>query len=743
MNTKKDSPQQASYSSLRTSLFFQSFFLLAIAIVASTATAFALSWSELRSRSLSGLSALAESKANMFDATLASQREALSLYGRSLSTMSTDAITRTEGFRGLIHFPAKGEPTLLAGEVVPSEIESHVPNNFRFQQQTRFVPVVRDTSWDEYLILAPAQKDGIPDGVIVARFLTRPLAASITQVDSVGGTAEVLFVIDRGGEPLVLRGASTRNSAEFVIASADAGSDPVVVQALQGGTGIAEGKDYAGIPVVVASRSITSVGWAILVKVDRFEFMRPILRLAMNIVGIGFMLVFLLSLSTFFMSRRIVRPLTELAHKLQHLNTETWDYAPSIHTGNELELVDVVAVDLTGRLKGAYVHLEELVQERTQDLHKELAEKAAILASLGDGLIVSDADGVVKYMNHAASQLTGYTSDSSVGLHAHEVITLLNASGEALKHESHPVSFVMSNKASFAPRVDPQFTLRDQRGTHTAVHILASPILQEGICIGAVMTIRDMSDARRIDILKSEFISLVSHQLRTPLSSMRWYLELFTDDKPQMNDEQVECVTQIGLANTRMNNLVNALLNASRIELKKFQVAPTVVQVAHVLNVTIQTLALQLERKRIHVERNGVDDLPSLNTDPNLFALIIDNMISNAVKYSPEGASITVSGERDPETQSVLVRFNDHGIGIPLEEQKRIGQKLFRGANALQSDTDGNGLGLYISRLSAEAIGADISFQSETGRGTTFTVRVPIAWTGTKTLPSPQKEDQK
>lgn len=718
----------APRTSLRTSLFFQSFGLLTIAILASTAGAFALSWSELKGRSLTEISSLAEGKGSLFEAELARQRENLSLLGRSFANGDFSSVTSNDGFISLIHFPLSGEPEMLAGVTSVDEIVSELPNNFRTQQQTRFVPIVRDTSWERYLIVTPFTRDAKADGVLVAVYDTRPLASSVTNVQSVGETAEVLFVIKRDGQPLVLRGAAGSGGADFVIASRYAGNDQFVLASLAGDTGIAEGNDYAGIPVVVAYRPMNSVGWAILVKVDRYEFMRPLLRLAMNIVGIGLMLVVLLSLSTFFMSRRIVSPLIALAEKLHALDPKTWQYAQTIHTGNELEFVDATAVDLTARLRTAYDHLEDLVRERTKDLHKELAEKAAILASVVDGLVVTDADGVVTYMNQAAAKLTGHPTEDAVGMHAHEAIVLVDSHGELLAHEVHPISLVMDGKSSYAPTVDPQLTLRRNEKSHIAVNVLAAPILQDGTCTGAVLTMRDMSDARRIDILKSEFISLVSHQLRTPLSTMRWYLELFEDDRPQMTADQAESVMQIGLANTRMNNLVNALLNASRIELGKFQITPTTINIAHILNITAQSLDLQCTKKDIRIERVGIEDLGELKTDANLFALIIDNLLSNAVKYSPEHSVVTVRAEIDTDKGQLNLSFADQGIGIPIEEQKRIGQKLFRGTNAHMSEADGNGLGLYISKLAAEAIGANITFDSTEGKGTTFILRMPLTW---------------
>jgi len=726
MSSRLQSSTARAYTSLRTSLFFQTFLLLTIAIVASTTTAFILSWHELRSRSEVELGTLAEAKAGIFETTLSAEREALSLLGRSFESLPITTISSTDGFMGLAFFPLEGEETVLAGAINTQQIQESLPINFRSVQHSRFIPQFHDDGWSSYLLSAPLTREGKREGVLIAVFDTEPLASRLTDVAAFGKTAEVLFAINQEGVPLVLRGANSTNGTHFVTASADAGKDSFVRRALAGQNEVSEEKDYAGISVVVASRSLPSVGWSILVKIDRFEFARPFFRLALNITGIGFILVALLSLSTFVMSKRIVRPLEDLSHKLIGLETKKWNYERSIYTGNELEQVDVSAFDLTQRLRGVYEHLEELVAERTKALSKELAEKAAILASMSDGLVVTDTNGKVTYMNHAAETMTRLTRLDTQTLEAHEAVTLFDIAGTRIGERDHPLDIVLREKKPYSPFKDPQFYIRRDLSSHVAVAVLAAPILDGEQCLGAVLSMRDVSDARRIDILKSEFISLVSHQLRTPLSTMRWYLELFGDEPPALSAEQKEYIEQVALANTRMNHLVNALLNASRMELGKFQVSPEGVRFTNIFHRIQRALSIPLQQKNIEIVTNNLESIPLLHTDKNLIEVIIDNLLSNAVKYSSDESKVTVSAKMDATKRIMHIAFTDTGIGIPEEQQRQIGQKLFRGTNARMSDTDGNGLGIYISKLAAEAIGARLTFESAEGKGTTFTLHLPV-----------------
>lgn len=725
MPPKQTQTPEAVHGSLRTSLFFQTFVLLTLAIVASTGTAFMLSWHELRSRSNSNLETLAQAKAGMFEATLASQRESFSLFGRSASTMSISSVTGMQGFRALIQLSPDEEPVLLAGVADISGIQELLPNNVLTIEQTRFLPVVTESAWDSYLLITPLIDEDGRSGTLVVLFDTSPLAGLLSDVSSVGDTAELLFAIQKTEGPIVLRSATSGNDIHFVLASADAGKDPFIEASLAGRTGISEGKDYAGIPVIVASRSLSSVGWAVLVKVDRFEFMRPLIRLALNIIGIGFMLVVLLSLSTFIMSKRIVAPLEDLSQKLQGLETKKWKFERSIFTGNELESVDAAAFDLTKRLRGTYDHLEQLVAERTKELKKELAEKAAILTSMAEGLVVTDEHGVISYMNPAAEKLIGYSGHGAKGLRAEDALVFLTESGEP-NAEMHPVSSVLQTKVAFLSSLENPLAIRRTRDAIVTVQVSAVPILLGSECVGVAAVIQDVTEARRLDFMKSEFITLVSHQLRTPVSSMRWYLEMLEDDQKSFSDEQKEYVQQIELANTRMNHLINALLNVSKIELGKYQITPSTTNIAEILLKTQQSLALPLKQKAIKIISHGIDIVPDIRTDQNLLGLILDNLISNAIKYSPEGSTVTIRAFQDLNEKTLLLSFADQGIGIPESEKKEIGQKLFRGTNVRLVDTDGNGLGLYISRLAAETIGARLTFESSEGKGAIFTLHLPL-----------------
>jgi signal transduction histidine kinase len=227
--------------------------------------------------------------------------------------------------------------------------------------------------------------------------------------------------------------------------------------------------------------------------------------------------------------------------------------------------------------------------------------------------------------------------------------------------------------------------------------------------------------------MKTEFIGLVSHQLRTPLASLRWYLEmLLSQDAGPISKEQLLYVEEAMLSSTRMLQLVNALLNASRLELGKMELHTERIELPKFLENIVRALQLNLARKKLSVEivvDPGADT--AVQSDQNLLQLIVENFLTNAIRYGTEGTKVTARVSEDKEKKTRTISVTNLGIGIPPEQVQYIGKKLFRATNAKLAETDGNGLGLYLSNAAAERIAAKLSFVSEEGKGATFSVTVP------------------
>ncbi len=240
----------------------------------------------------------------------------------------------------------------------------------------------------------------------------------------------------------------------------------------------------------------------------------------------------------------------------------------------------------------------------------------------------------------------------------------------------------------------------------------------------------------RTDKAKNEFVSLASHQLRTPLTAVSWSSEhlLKNADEP-LSANQRELVSQIHESNHRMINLVNTLLSLSTIDLGMIQMKPTSTDVRTLIMDVHKEVRAQCEPKGVTLTEEFDADDHVIWADPEMFRMVIQNIITNAVVYTPKGGSVTVvtksldswkfmNGRRIP-SGSLLISVKDTGCGIPKREQAKIFSKLFRAGNAQKTHTDGTGLGLYIAKAVVDAMDGFIWFTSEENKGTTFYVAVP------------------
>ena len=234
------------------------------------------------------------------------------------------------------------------------------------------------------------------------------------------------------------------------------------------------------------------------------------------------------------------------------------------------------------------------------------------------------------------------------------------------------------------------------------------------------------SSNKDIDKAKNDFVSLASHQLCTPLSAINWYSEmLIAGDAGKLSDEQKEYAEQIYQSNRRMIILVNALLNISRIDLGTFSIEPEMVDLTIIANEVLKDLPPVFRKKKVNIIKKYSEKLKKVNVDPNLIRIIFQNIVSNSIKYTPEGGTITL--EISPHKDKLLISIIDNGCGIPKEQQAKVFTKLFRADNVRRLETDGTGLGLYIVKAIVEKAGGKIWFESEEGKGTKFYINLPIS----------------
>jgi signal transduction histidine kinase len=214
--------------------------------------------------------------------------------------------------------------------------------------------------------------------------------------------------------------------------------------------------------------------------------------------------------------------------------------------------------------------------------------------------------------------------------------------------------------------------------------------------------------------------------LRTPLSAIGWYVEmLLSGDAGKLQDAQMDYLKEIQHGSKRLVDMVNSLLNVSRIELGTFMVEPKPTNPLEIAEAVIGEVKSLIEKKQLVLEREFAKDIPILQLDQHLSQIIIQNLLSNSIKYTPDKGKITLSiGIKDA---ALGIKIKDTGIGIPKDQQQHIFEKLFRADNVRSTDTDGTGLGLYMVKQIVTEIGGTINFTSTLNKGTTVLVLLPLA----------------
>jgi len=227
-----------------------------------------------------------------------------------------------------------------------------------------------------------------------------------------------------------------------------------------------------------------------------------------------------------------------------------------------------------------------------------------------------------------------------------------------------------------------------------------------------------------IDKQKDELLSIVSHQLATPVSSVKWYLEMMKDgDLGPLNDEQIKHVTSMQEVSTNLSDLVSMILDVSRIQLGRMHIEKQDLDLKTFFHSILEIIEPKAIEKKVTLMKNIPENFPPAKLDNRYTHMTIENLLSNAVKYTPENGTVTFTVTLDGNMMHCSVK--DTGVGIPKGEQDKIFGKLFRASN-VRNTVDGNGFGLYVAKGAVEAQGGKIWFESEEGKGTTFFVDLPL-----------------
>jgi two-component system phosphate regulon sensor histidine kinase PhoR len=338
--------------------------------------------------------------------------------------------------------------------------------------------------------------------------------------------------------------------------------------------------------------------------------------------------------------------------------------------------------------------------ERRANLSEaELQRFEYIFANIDDGVLIMDDDRRIQLMNKAMRVAFDLPSTGFRDKSVTEVI-------------DHPDLSVLLNRAHSSPLKYHEINFDDGRIYNAQYTPLKG--------IGSVVTTQDISYLKQVDRVKSEFVHTVSHDLRSPLTSVLGYTELVGRVGP-LNEQQNEFLDRIRSSVKNITTLVDELLDLSRIE-SGFDTRREIIHLENILNFTLDTLEGQFKVKELTVKLDVDEKLPELRGNPIRLRQLMDNLLGNAAKYSPKGGDISVS--LHAEDNQIILRVADQGVGIPQSERERIFEKFYRASN-VPGNVVGTGLGLAIVKSIVDSHQGRIWVESTKGKGSTFFVVLP------------------
>jgi two-component system phosphate regulon sensor histidine kinase PhoR len=461
----------------------------------------------------------------------------------------------------------------------------------------------------------------------------------------------------------------------------------------------------------------------LLAAVDEpFGGKRPLLWLAAAVAGLAALLL------AFWLAQRIAHPLQDLTKAAEQVAQGNFEHRIYANKGDEV-----------GELAGAFNQMTERLAGQFAQLEEDRQQLRTILSGMVEGVIALDAGQRILFANERAAQLLDFQTPSAVGRKLWEVVRL-----RALQD-------VVRRALAGSEPAQEELTLAGSAPRTLTVHAARLP---DGPARGAVLVLHDTSDLRRLERLRQDFVANVSHELKTPLAVIKACIETLIDGAADDPTHRKPFLERIAEQADRLHALILDLLSLARIETGEqvFDFQP--VSLAPVVTACLERHRARAEGKQQQLaahsppDQNGrmevrdqesashTADARASSLPPSISATtvavwadyeavseILDNLVDNAVKYTPERGSIAVSWRA--ENDQVCLEVADSGIGIPESDLPRVFERFYRVDKARSRELGGTGLGLSIVKHLVQAMNGSITATSKLGQGTTFSVRLP------------------
>ncbi len=485
------------------------------------------------------------------------------------------------------------------------------------------------------------------------------------------------------------------------------GTRPEVRAALAGGVGrdrrtsatINVSLLYVALPIVDGGRPIGVIRVALpltavtssYAEIHRVMLAGGVVALAVAF-GIGL-----------FVAGRVTKPVVQMQAIARQMSEGDFTVRAPIRSPDEI-----------GSLGRALNGLAARLREKIHDLGHEQAKATAILDGMIEGVIAVDGRDVILLMNERARSMFGL--DATRGERKPFLEVIRNAELHEVFRESRA-----AGEGSVSHR-----ELRLASPVERRVQVNAVPLRLAADEVGVVMVLHDVTELRRLEQVRTEFVANVSHELRTPLTAIQGYLETLLSGALEERENARRFLDIVFRHTERLGRLLNDLTDLSNIEMGRvsLKLAPT--RLDEVVDAVLAIMGPKAASGRVTLQSRLSSDLPSVLADRDRLVQIVINLVDNAVKYTSEGGRVTVQAQQPADSQ-IEVDVIDTGVGIPSADLPRITERFYRVDKARSRELGGTGLGLAIVKHLVFAHGGQLRIESEPGRGTTVRVTLPVA----------------
>lgn len=485
---------------------------------------------------------------------------------------------------------------------------------------------------------------------------------------------------------------------------------PEISEALKGKTGkTARYSNTLKVELLYIARPVYrdgSVIGAIRLSRPLYEINTLLRKLYFNIfVGVAIGLIFSLFLG-YRVSVNITKPIKEIT------------YAASRVASGELgKRVNISGKDEVGVLADSINDMASKLNDTILSLKDKNIKLEAIMSSVVNGIIAIDSGERILFINPVAAKLLNIAEEDVVGKHLLQVVRS-NAIDNYLKE-------LLKGKSFFDTELSIDYP--EER----VLKLYANPIKQldkSGIA-GIIITIQDITELRKLERMRTEFVANVSHELKTPLTSIKGFAETLKNGAIEDKEDAVRFLDIIEAEADRLYRLISDILSLSELEQKKTKTVSEKIKIDKIVKDVLSMLKGQADKKDIELTSKVQEDIKSPAGDPDKLKQMLINLVDNALKYTPEKGRVSVEAYNGTDSHGkdgIVIKVSDNGIGIPKQHIPRLFERFYRVDKARSRKLGGTGLGLAIVKHIVILFEGEIDVKSEVGKGTVFTITLPV-----------------